>query len=181
LSYSGVEWDYAHFGNQHYFLNTPDDWDAIRTSIEMQVSVSRRAWPGLHGIFLRTQNPTPYKWGTSTWIANDSSYFEFSELQRGIVAADGQARESVCGALQVLDLAAMLNCTEQGHAPQDYICHEWTRDYLHHWPFVYGQFWSMAVNVLADAAEACIAALGVGGGCISPPPPAGVVRLLNWG
>mmetsp|Transcript_71206 Transcript_71206/g.141195 ORF Transcript_71206/g.141195 Transcript_71206/m.141195 type:complete len:91 (+) Transcript_71206:414-686(+) len=67
---------------------------------------------------------------------------------------------AACGALGLLDLATMLNCTEQGpRPPAGRRCGEWTRDGLHGYPFLYGQFFNVAANVLADMGEMCMASL----------------------
>ena len=80
---------------------------------------------------------------------------------RQVVAADHHTRRGAeCGRAEALDLAAMLNCTEDGERPPaGHICNEWTRDWLHPFPFVYGAYFNMAANVLADLGEVCMASL----------------------
>lgn len=157
MSYSGAEWDFSNFGRQGYFPSARADWLAIRRSIEMQIGVARATWPRLHGLFLRTQSPTRYRWARDRPIANDSAFERYAHVERLVVAADRNARSQSqsCGALATLDLAAMLNCTTEGAPPARRNCHEWTRDWLHPWPFVYGAYFNIAANVLADVGEAC--------------------------
>lgn len=161
LTLAGVEWDMKQWAAQAAVPSSAADWNDVRESLLMQAAVSRRFWPGLQAITLRTQFRTTYRFN-ARWVDQDvGHYSHYSSLMRQLAHKSRESRErrgrGVCASLAVLDMAGMMNCSSPdypngcGRHP----IHGWTRDGLHPQPWVYHQYFATAVNVLADLGEAC--------------------------
>jgi hypothetical protein len=176
VSFGGIEWDFKQWGLQKMQPHSAADWAAIRNALALQLAAARQAWPRLHGLFLRSQFRTTYRWYRDWVDVAGEEYERYNGLMRGLAAAStaappaqtlggsaeastrepgGAAAGSACGAVHVLDIARAFNCTnERGY----HSCGResgWTVDGLHPSPWAMRAYFSTAVNVLADVGEAC--------------------------
>lgn len=165
VTLAGIEWDLKQWASQRAVPTSAAEWVIVRESLLMQATVARRLWPGLRGLTLRTQFRTTYRF-SKEWVDQDAAHYaRYSQLMRDVARTQGRRGERAaersldrrCGRVDVLDMAAFMNCSAEIGYPNG--CGRggasWTRDGLHPQPWVYHQYFVVAANVLADQGEAC--------------------------
>ena len=176
VSFGGIEWDFKQWGLQNRQPTSGADWLGIRQSLSQQLRAVHGFWPQIRARFLRTQYRTTYHWYRG-WVDVDGAHY--TRYNRLMYSLTTRVEPLLCGGVHLLDIARIMNCSREPHrnatgaraaAPVARAAGSpgeegapggcgretgWTTDGLHPAQWALREYFSLALNVLADFGEAC--------------------------